>query len=225
MGLLDGLSALEGPPPPPPSSNPSSSVGGPDALSQFSSGARGWFGDLSQTLAPAMENVSETAKSGVTSIRRMMGDEEDLEAAAQMSISEEMSSMFNLTMFQRILLFCMCFGTGVVLICMSFTFLPLIMLAPHKFTASFTLGNVLAIVSTWILVGPKAQLQSMFHPERAIASGIYVGSLLFALVAAFWGGTFRYVLVLVAMVAEIGACKLKWDFVNLICVSLSTNRL
>lgn len=222
MGLLDGLQSLQGPPPPksqppahvhiqPSSSNVAASAS--DPVSQFSAGAKSFFtgfgSKLSDTFSPAVENINDTAKSSVTSLRRLMGDETvgDIEAPPQMSMSEEMSSMFNLTLFQRILLFAMCFATGIFLIGLSFTFLPIIVLAPHKFASAFTMGNILAILSTWILVGPRAQLQSMFNPVRAVASSVYLASLIFALLAAFFGGKLRYILVLITLVAEIAARK------------------
>lgn len=218
MGLLDGINSLQGAPPPNPSlSKPMASASEP--AGQLPPGERGFFFDFGsrfqETFSPAITNINETARTSVTSLRRLMGDEtvEDLEAPppppAQMSLSEEMSSMFNLTLFQRIALFAMCFGTGVFLIGMSFTFLPMIVLAPHKFAASFTMGNVLAIVSTWILVGPRAQLQSMFSPVRAVAASIYVVSLLVTLCAAFFGGKLRYIIVFAALIAEIASCKLQ----------------
>lgn len=222
MGLLDGLQSLQGPPPPkpqpqthvhiqPPSGNVAPSAS--DPISQFSSGAKSFFAGfgskLSDTFSPAVENVNETARSSVTSLRRLMGDETagDIEAPAQMTMAEEMSTMFNLSLFQRIMLFAMCFATGVALIGLSITFLPIIVIAPHKFAAAFTMGNILAIVSTWILVGPRAQLQSMFNPIRAVASSVYLVSLLFALLAAFYGGKLRYILVFITLIVEIAACK------------------
>lgn len=216
MGLLDGLQTLQGAPMPnsQPSTyqpeNPTTSTS-TDALSQFSAGARGMFGDIStklgDTFAPAVDNMNETAKSSVTSIRRMMGDEsvEDLEAPTQMTYTEELSSLFNLSWYQRIALFAMCFGTGVLLISLSFSFLPVIVLVPHKFAASFAMGNLLAIFSTCLLVGPRAQLQSMFSPVRAVASSIYLVSLFITLFAAFFGGKLRYIIVLVALVAQVAA--------------------
>lgn len=221
MGLLDGLNSLQGPPPPKPQPQthihiqPSSSnvaTSASDPISQFSAGAKTFFAGfgskLSDTFSPAVDNINDTAKSSVTSLRRLMGDETvDVEAPAQMTMSEEMSSIFNLSLFQRILLFAMCFATGILLIGLSFTFLPIIVIAPHKFAAAFTMGNILAIISTWILVGPRAQLQSMFNPIRAVASSIYLASLLFALLAAFFGGKLRYILVLITLVVEIAARK------------------
>lgn len=213
MGLLDGLQTLQGAPPPRPSQNgtlETTSTAPPDTMSQFSSGAKSILGNLGSQFGDGVDNIGDGVKSSVNSLRRLMGDEsvDDVEAQpVQMSLSEEMGSMFNLTWFQRIMLFAMVFGTGVLLIGISFTFLPVIVLVPHKFAAAFTMGNLLAILSTWILVGPRAQLQAMFHPVRAVAAGVYLGSLFVSLFAAFFGGKLRYVLVLAAIIAEVAACK------------------
>lgn len=226
MGLLDGLQGLQGAPPPRGGGSSNAALDGAataatDAMSQFSSGAKSLFGDLGSQFGGGVDNLGDGVKSSVNSLRRLMGDEsvaEDIESqpTAQMSLSEEMGSMFNLTWLQRIALFAMCFGTGVLLIGMSFTFLPAIVIMPHKFAASFTLGNFLAIVSTWILVGPRSQLQTMFHPVRAVAACVYVGSLIVTLLAAFFGGKFRYILVLASIVAEVISC----EFYNFIHIAL-----
>jgi len=54
--------------------------------------------------------------------------------------------MFNLSWVQRLTLFVMCFSAGAVMIGLSFMFLPMILLKPHKFAAAFTAGNLLAIM-------------------------------------------------------------------------------
>ena len=43
----------------------------------------------------------------------------------------------------------------------------------------------------------------MFHPARATAAAAYIGSLIFALFAAFFGGRLRYPLVLISLVVEV----------------------
>ncbi|CAN8063128.1 unnamed protein product [Agarophyton chilense] len=205
MGLLEGLNSLQGAPLPAPSTSNASNVSS-DPLSSFSASAKSLFGDLSSTLAPSLESLNDTAKQSMNSMRRFMTDEvvvDDEEAPAQATLSEEMSGMFNLSTLQKVALFAMIFGTGVMLICISFMFLPLIVVVPHKFAACFTLGNVLAITSTWVLVGPKAQLQNMFSPVRAVAAGVYLFALVFALFAAFFGGKLRYLLVMVSIAAEV----------------------
>jgi hypothetical protein len=197
MGLLDGLSTLQGAPP-----------ARGDPLASFGSGAKSLVGDLSASLSGGVGSLGTSAKSASDSFRRMLGDESvdvDVEGGGQQSIADEVGELLNLSMLQRVALFGMCFSAGVVMIFVSFSFLPLIVVMPHKFAAAFTMGNVLAIVSTWVLVGPRAQLRTMFHPARAAAAAAYVGSLIFALFAAFFGGRLRYLLVLAALVVEIVA--------------------
>lgn len=229
MGLLDGLQTLQGAPPPRPatlSPTDSASATASDAMTQFSSGAQSLFGDFSAGLAGGVEGLGGGVKTSVNSFRRMMGDESadiDLEdPVEQMTLTEEMGTLFNLTWWQRLGLFAMVFGTGVLLIGISFTFLPVIVLVPHKFAAAFTMGNLLAIMSTWILVGPRAQLQAMFHPVRATAAAVYLSSLLVSLLAAFFGGKLRYILVLASIVAEIGARKLNNLYFHCPCFIIYT---
>lgn len=204
MGLLDGLSTLQGPPPASPS--PSSSEA---PLSQVTTSARTLFTDLQTTLSNNLPpQLTASAKNSTASIRTLFTPEPpDLECPPeQQSLGDEFSSMLNLTLLQRLTLFAMIFGTGIFLIGLSFTFLPIIVLVPHKFAATFTMGNLLAISSTCILIGPKAQFQTMFHPARAAAAVAYLGALVAALLAAFFGGRLRYPLVLGALVVEILSC-------------------
>lgn len=76
--------------------------------------------------------------------------------------------------------------------------------------------------STWVIVGPRAQLASMFHPARATAAAAYLGSLIFALFAAFFGGRLRYPLVLISLVVEVLACTF---LVVLFCYAFCDPRL
>ena len=210
MGLVDGLKTLQGAPAPlyQPANTKASTNGSDVPLNNISTSARLAFDGLQTTVS----GFGDAAKNSATNIRRFLGDESvdvDLEAQSTApSISEELASTFNLSLFQRVALFAMIFGTGIILLILSFSFLPLIIIVPHKFAASFTMGNILAITSTWVLVGPKAQIQSMFQPVRAAAAAAYIVSLLVALIAAFFGGKFRYFIVLPAIVVEILACKL-----------------
>lgn len=204
MGLLEGLSTLEGAPPPAASTPPNGASAHGDAMATFSNGAKSMFDGLGGFGA----SISGGAVGVGSQMRQMLGgDIEEGQVPAQQTFSEEMSQTCNLTWMQRISLFAMVFGAGVMMIIMSISFLPLIVIAPHKFAGSFTMGNILAILSTWLLVGPRAQLQTMFQPGRALAAGMYVGSLVFVLLSAFFGGALRPFLVLVGLVAEISSCK------------------
>mmetsp|Transcript_85386 Transcript_85386/g.227676 ORF Transcript_85386/g.227676 Transcript_85386/m.227676 type:complete len:96 (+) Transcript_85386:456-743(+) len=72
--------------------------------------------------------------------------------------------------------------------------LPFIVLKPHKFALSYSIGNLLMMSSTLFLVGPKRQFQNMFSGERAMASGAYFGSMIGTIYAAL--GLRIYILVL-----------------------------
>lgn len=202
MGLLDGLADLQGAPPP----------SCPDPTASFGARPNSFVQNLQSSLSAGVEGLGAKTATASSNFRRLLGDESaayDLEAAAgppaQQTVSEELNALFDLSLFQRVTLFAITFAAGVVLLAVSVSFLPLILVVPHKFVASFTMGNVLAIGSSWILVGPRAQIRAMFHPVRAVAAGAYLASLVFAVFAAFFGGRFRYILVLVALVVEVAA--------------------
>lgn len=61
-------------------------------------------------------------------------------------VAQEFGDILNLSWMQRLTLFVMCFSAGAVMIGLSFAFLPMILLKPHKFAAAFTAGNLLAIM-------------------------------------------------------------------------------
>lgn len=201
MGLLEGLKELEGAPLPKPGTAGAGGSGSAaaDAMAQFSSGAKNVFGGLGGLGA----TIGEGAAGAATSMRRFLGDDSDIEAPAQATLSDEVNALCSLTWMQRLALFAMTFGAGVLMLMTSVTFLPMLVIAPHKFAAAFTMGNVLCIVSTWLLTGPRAQIRNMFQPGRALAAGCYIGSLVAVLLAAFLGGALRYPLVLLCLVAEI----------------------
>lgn len=211
MGLLEGLKELEGAPLPAPSTNSNSNGGNgaaasaADAMSQFSEGAKSVLGGL----GGFGNTIGEGATVAGNHMRRLFGDESvDLEAPQQATLSDEVNAMCSLTWIQRIALFAMTFSCGVLMLFTSISFLPILPIAPHKFASAFTMGNVLCIVSTWLLTGPRAQLRAMFQPARALAAGCYVGSLILVLVACFFGGTFRFPLVLISLIVEIISRKL-----------------
>lgn len=188
-------------------------AGQADAFSQFAAGGQTAADVLGARAAEVGANVNDAFRGGWAAVSRMAGVDDggapvDVEACAngasgQQSVQQEIGEMFNLSWVQRLTLFVMCFSAGAMMIGLSFMFLPMILLKPHKFAAAFTAGNLLAIMSTWVIVGPRAQLASMFHPARATAAAAYLGSLIFALFAAFFGGRLRYPLVLVSLVVEV----------------------
>lgn len=130
LGLVDGVSGLSGAPPPSTNNNP---------LCQLTTGAKTLFSD-----------VGERLDDGVGALRRMVGQEDDDVELADLEnggggFGEDFKGMFDLNWMQKLALFAMTFGAGVVLIVLSFWMVPLIVIKPHKFAVTFTVGNVLAI--------------------------------------------------------------------------------
>ncbi|XP_054788186.1 uncharacterized protein LOC129294090 isoform X3 [Prosopis cineraria] len=77
---------------------------------------------------------------------------------------------------------------------------------PIKFAVLFTFGNLLAIGSTAFLVGPAQQIGMMFDPVRVVATAIYLGCVVIALVCALLIRS--KVLTIIAIIGEM--CALIW---------------
>jgi Got1/Sft2-like family len=63
---------------------------------------------------------------------------------------------------QRMACFSIAFVAGVACCVMA----SLVVFSPHLFAKYYSLGSLLLLCSTFFLVGPVAQLKSMFHPSR-----------------------------------------------------------
>ena len=102
--------------------------------------------------------------------------------------------------------FVICFGLGALCTFLSVMFIPMIAIAPAKFAVLFTLGNLLALGSTFFLLGPCRQLRNMMKPHRLIASIVYVAAMIFTLVAAL--KLHSWPLTLVSIIVQM--CALFW---------------
>eukprot|EP00887_Chlorella_sp_A99_P001241 scaffold14.g1241.t1 len=108
----------------------------------------------------------------------------------------------------RMLGFAVCVGMGLL-----FSFLsPMFIFRPTKFAVLYTLGNVLSIFSTMFLVGPFKQIQNMFDPKRAIATVVYLLTMVLTLVAAL---KFHSVILCVLLIA-VQFCALIWYILSYI---------
>uniref|UniRef100_A0A7S3EM37 Vesicle transport protein n=1 Tax=Rhodosorus marinus TaxID=101924 RepID=A0A7S3EM37_9RHOD len=210
MGLLDNINNLQG-------LQGFQREGVADSLSDFQNAAMKSLGNVGEKLGDLGESAAGTLKGSVYSVRNFIGDDggpSDIESNRkpeefqQQTTSEELNEILNLTWTQRLILFLMTFAAGAIMMCLAVMFIPLIVVKPAKFALSFTFGNVLAVISTWFLVGPRAQLRSMFDPIRAWAAALYVGSLVVTLISIFINSRIRYFLVLAAIVVE--AISLVW---------------
>mmetsp|Transcript_2409 Transcript_2409/g.7651 ORF Transcript_2409/g.7651 Transcript_2409/m.7651 type:complete len:194 (-) Transcript_2409:44-625(-) len=102
---------------------------------------------------------------------------------------------------QRMACFAIAFVAGVACCVMA----SLVVFSPHLFAKYYSLGSLLLLGSTFFLIGPVAQLKSMFHPSRYIASILYLGTLIGTLYAA---SVSNILLTMVLVVVQI--CAALW---------------
>ena len=72
-----------------------------------------------------------------------------------------------------------------------FRFTDLLLGRPTAFVVGFTLGNIISMIGTCFLSGPFNQMKSMFAKTRAIATTIYLLSIIGCLAIAFAMNDFR----------------------------------
>lgn len=104
--------------------------------------------------------------------------------AAQAAMGIDTSCLPSLTLQQRAIAFCTCFGVGMLIsLVSSFSLIP----PPNltTFGVLYTIGNIIALFSTAFLFGPMRQLKNMFHSKRIVATLIYLATLIGTLVVAF----------------------------------------
>lgn len=75
------------------------------------------------------------------------------------------------------------FFVGMLLITLSFTFLPVMVVAPQKFALLFAFGSIVIMGSLAFLKGPKALASQLLQREKLPFSGTYIVSLVGTLVA------------------------------------------
>ncbi|XP_078174721.1 got1/Sft2-like vescicle transport protein family isoform X1 [Carex rostrata] len=128
------------------------------------------------------------------------GDEE--EQQQEDDLLGEYQGLCNLSPIQRIYGFGACLAAGLVFMLLSL----IAFVRPIKFALLFTFGNVAAVGSTTFLIGPTQQLTMMFDRVRVLATAIYGGCVLLALICALL--IHNKLLTLIAIIIEI--CALAW---------------
>lgn len=173
-------------------SSAAASVAG--AASAVGTSANQWFHALSAKVqgkehVPASSSVDleSGAGGGEASSRGLLSnDPGGASSGLAAQFSSEWSALTSLSWKQRLIAFCMCATVGCVMLFMAFSFLPMVFLgAPAKFAISYALGNFFLLGSSCFLVGPSKQLSQMFQPDRAVVSGVYLGSLVLTFYTAW----------------------------------------
>ena len=87
---------------------------------------------------------------------------------------------------QRVMGFGICFTCGYLMTFMSFRlFIKLVAGNPAPFVFLYTSGNILGLMSSMFLSGPKRQFKNMFDEKRQTTSIIYLVSLSCSIAVCF----------------------------------------
>jgi len=99
------------------------------------------------------------------------------------------------------------FGTffivGCLFLLLSFTFLPLIFIAPNKFNLFFGLGSFFIQLSLAFFHGPLNYLKLLFKRENLIISILYIGSVVLAVYSSLIWGTYMSAVLVVFLQVRI----------------------
>lgn len=146
-------------------------------------------------VATSMTEKGEQIKGLIT------GQQKEPETAA-----DYMEEAMTMSYKNRLIAFVVCLASGVFFTALSTLMLPLILIKPHKFAVSYSLGNLLMLGSTMFLVGPKKQISNMCTGHRAMASAAYFGSM----VGTVYSALFLRISVLVIFFIAIQFVALVW---------------
>ncbi len=71
-----------------------------------------------------------------------------------------------------------CYIVGYVITFCSFFAIGQLLYRPHKFAILYSLGNIIALMSTCFLWGPCSQIKKMFESTRIIATIVYLSCII-----------------------------------------------
>mmetsp|Transcript_9943 Transcript_9943/g.12254 ORF Transcript_9943/g.12254 Transcript_9943/m.12254 type:complete len:190 (-) Transcript_9943:1242-1811(-) len=112
------------------------------------------------------------------SLRNFVGFE--AEPKPPPTFMEQVNETFQLSYTTRIVVFAVTLLLGLCCCFIAATFVYM----PRTFAKWYTLGSILLIASSMFLMGPWKQMKTMFHRSRALASIIYIFSIIGTLYAA-----------------------------------------
>eukprot|EP00871_Galdieria_phlegrea_P000592 jgi/Galph1/1533/GphlegSOOS_G220.1 len=177
-----------------------------ETFSKFSEQAKNALDKFGDSARDLVDNIGDKhMQEPSSSLTTERGDIEDLESAQDTNSSTSLfgtdwASELSLTRSQRLVGFLLCLSRVLSCCFFSFSFFLLLLYA-CQICFSFTFGNLLAIFSTAFLVGPYRQLQYMFKPWHLCIFNFIIYGIFFSVTK----GKFRYPLVMLSVVMEIGA--------------------
>uniref|UniRef100_A0A7S3DIC6 Vesicle transport protein n=1 Tax=Palpitomonas bilix TaxID=652834 RepID=A0A7S3DIC6_9EUKA len=107
-------------------------------------------------------------------------EEEGLLSGARATAKE----MCSLSLKNRIRGFAICALVGLVCGFISVWTVPMIIVNPASFATVYTIANLSLLGGTFFIVGPLRQLKAMCKPKRAVASIMYIVSLIVTIIMA-----------------------------------------
>lgn len=126
----------------------------------------------------------------LSSIKQAVGLEEEKPKTVTEEMEDALCSICpDLTYQQRIGGYITCFVVSFILSIGSFT--RLVQLAqgnPAPFVVFYTLGNIMAIIGSLFLSGPRAHCKKMFDRTRIVATLFYFTTIFFTIFCAFYEG-------------------------------------
>jgi len=112
---------------------------------------------------------------------------------------------------QRMIGFGSCFVLGYIITFLSFSFfIEMVRGDPAPFVMVYTLGNILSLLSSMFLCGPKRQLKNMIDEKRRYTTIVFMSSLLLAIIICFIEFDQGPKLFLLILLLIIQACASLW---------------
>jgi hypothetical protein len=137
-----------------------------------------------QKLTEAKSNAADKARIAKDKASSVAGAAKNKLSEAGQSVTGAVGGLATLTMSPvKTAQFIAIFFVGIMLITLSFTFLPVLVISPQKFALLFAFGSLVIMGSLAFLKGPKALASQLMQREKLPFSGTYIVGLVGTLVA------------------------------------------
>lgn len=161
---------------------PSNGAPPPSAFPNSNNSVSNMFASLKESASKASDSV----KSGLGIPTANSEDNSDAQSESSNMLDEVSEMCPKMTYHQRIMGFGICFTCGYLMTFMSFRlFIKLVEGNPAPFVFLYTSGNIMSLMSSMFLSGPKRQCKSMFDEKRKLTSITYLVSLACSVAVCF----------------------------------------
>lgn len=108
------------------------------------------------------------------SVSNVTGGDSNSNSSGGDSALEDFNKSCTLSYKTRLMGCATCFVLGYLIMFLSLLTVGQLGRRPEKFAILYTLGNIVALISTCFLWGPVAQIKNMFKPVRVVATIVYL---------------------------------------------------